>query len=311
MVSITDRIDAETNRPAEQRASFLPPPHSGKIELSSACNFGCSYCSRSINGGDGEEMSPELFTRIIKEMVGLGIKSVGLFFIGESFMCRSLPERIREAKQLGMEYVFITTNGSLATPARVKSCMEAGLDSLKFSLNYADAAQFSDVARVSGRVFDRILDNVKEARKLRDENDYPCRIYASSILYDGEQREKMQRVVDLVSPWLDEHYFLPAFSMTGAATKNGYKVVQGNPGRVGALREPLPCWSLWSYHIDYKGQMIACCFGAGNNEGMVMGDLTKQSFMDAWNSERFIALREAHLAKDVTGTPCEHCVAAG
>ena len=40
-----------------------------------------------------------------------------------------------------------------------------------------------------------------------------------------------------------------------------------------------------------------------------MGDLTKQSFMEAWNSPEFIALRRAHLRKDVTGTPCEECVA--
>ena len=40
-----------------------------------------------------------------------------------------------------------------------------------------------------------------------------------------------------------------------------------------------------------------------------MGDLMKQSFMDAWNSEKFQNLRKAHLKKDVTGTVCEECVA--
>jgi hypothetical protein len=40
-----------------------------------------------------------------------------------------------------------------------------------------------------------------------------------------------------------------------------------------------------------------------------MGDLKEQSFMDAWNSQVFQGLRAAHLKKDVTGTPCETCVA--
>jgi hypothetical protein len=40
-----------------------------------------------------------------------------------------------------------------------------------------------------------------------------------------------------------------------------------------------------------------------------MGDLTQQSFMEAWNSEAFVHLREAHLRRDVTGTVCEKCVA--
>lgn len=40
-----------------------------------------------------------------------------------------------------------------------------------------------------------------------------------------------------------------------------------------------------------------------------MGDLTTQPFMEAWNSEPFVKLREAHLRKDVRGTVCESCLA--
>jgi len=35
------------------------------------------------------------------------------------------------------------------------------------------------------------------------------------------------------------------------------------------------------------------------------------SFMEAWNSREFQALRAAHLNKDVSGTGCETCVAGG
>jgi hypothetical protein len=31
--------------------------------------------------------------------------------------------------------------------------------------------------------------------------------------------------------------------------------------------------------------------------------------MEAWNSQPFVKLREAHLKKDVKGTVCEACVA--
>jgi hypothetical protein len=31
--------------------------------------------------------------------------------------------------------------------------------------------------------------------------------------------------------------------------------------------------------------------------------------MEGWNSFEFRKLREAHLRKDVTGTPCQDCVA--
>ena len=79
-------------------------------------------------------------------------------------------------------------------------------------------------------------------------------------------------------------------------------------GRLGALRDPLPCWSAFTEgHVTADGKLSACCFDATAN--WTMGDLTRQPFMEAWNSEAFMALREAHLRKDVTGTLCEQCVA--
>ena len=63
-------------------------------------------------------------------------------------------------------------------------------------------------------------------------------------------------------------------------------------------------------HITADGKLSACCFGHGVDDDMVMGDLNTQSFMEAWNSRSYQDLRRAHLAKDVTGTPCETCAAA-
>lgn len=98
--SITQRIDAATLVPAELRATILPPPKSGKIELAGDCNLGCAYCSRTISPNTGE-MDRALYSSIIREMVGIGIRSVGMFFIGESMLVRWLPAAIEEARALG------------------------------------------------------------------------------------------------------------------------------------------------------------------------------------------------------------------
>jgi len=39
-----------------------------------------------------------------------------------------------------------------------------------------------------------------------------------------------------------------------------------------------------------------------------MGDLTKESFMEAWHSEDFQNLRKNHLEDNVLGTKCENCI---
>lgn len=148
---------------------------------------------------------------------------------------------------------------------------------------------------------------------MRDEGGYKCGIFASSIRYDGEQQAKMEALLaEQVLPFVDQHYWLPLYSMGSLATQReeelGYRPTAGNQGRLAALREPLPCWSAFTEgHVTASGALSACCFDADSR--WTMGDLNQQSFMAAWNSPAFQRLRAAHLARDVTGTVCEQCVA--
>ena len=309
---ITSRIDAVTRIPANYLTAAPPAPRAVKIELTSECNYRCGYCAHRLRLKKRGEMEWGLYTRLVGEMVDAGVEELGLFFIGESFICDYLADAIAFAKGRGIRYAFLTTNGSLATPDRVRQCFEAGLDSLKFSMNNADVWQFQTIARVKGQLFDDSITNLKAARKVRDEGRFACGLYASSIRYDGVQQERMQKLVDEILPYVDEHYWLPLYSMGSLAKDRerelGYKPIAGNQGRLGALREPLPCWSAFTEgHITHDGKLSACCFDAGDR--WTMADLTQVSFAEGWNSFEFRKLREAHLRKDVTGTPCQDCVA--
>ena len=315
--SVTKLIDAITEIPPERFTGILPAPRSVKIELSARCNYRCGFCAlRTRKKASKKDMDEGLFRGITAQMKEAGVEEIGLFFLGESF---SAPELLVRAcdwvKKLGFRLVFLTTNGSLAKPEIVERLMAAGLDGLKFSVSSANEEQFKKIMGVKGNLRRKALDNLKAARVIRDLGGYQTGIYANSILYDEAQREKMQETLDRdVLPYVDEHYWLPLYSMAAFATERekelGYRPIAGNQGRLGALREPLPCWSAFTEgHVTVDGGLSACCFDA--NSVFIMGDLKTTPFMEAWNSPRFVALREAHLKKDVTGTSCEKCVAYG
>lgn len=315
-MSITQRIDAITHIPPEYRTPSPPAPRSVKIELSARCNYRCGFCAlRTRAVQPKEDMDIDFFKRICREMRAAGVEELGVFYLGESFMNPDLlVEAIRYAKQeVGFPYVFLTSNASLAFPSEVRRCFEAGLDSLKWSVNYADENQFAEIAGVSPKYFWRSVLNIQDARRLRDEGGYPCGLYASSIRYDGEQLGRMQAfLAEHILPYVDEHYWLPLYSMGSLATQReqelGFRPIAGNQGRLDALREPLPCWSAFTEgHITAQGLLSACCFDA--DARWAMGDLNRESFLQAWHSEPFRRLRAAHLARDVSGTPCEECVA--
>jgi MoaA/NifB/PqqE/SkfB family radical SAM enzyme len=313
---ITDRIDAVTRIPPKFLHAVLPGPKSVKIEISPRCNYRCGFCAlRNREVQPKWDMDLDFFKRITREMREAGVEEIGVFYLGESFMNpRLLVDCIAYAKQeLGFPYVFLTSNASMAFPEAVEACMKAGLDSLKWSCNAADEEQFERVMGVSDKLFHRSLENIQAAWDVRKKGDYKTGLYASSIKYDGEQLAKMEQLLDQrVRPFVDQHYWLPLYSMGAFATLReeelGYRPTAGNQGRLGALREPLPCWSAFTEgHVTAEGKLSACCFDATAN--WTMGDLNQMSFMDAWNSEVFVKLREAHLRRDVTGTVCEKCIA--
>jgi len=318
MLTITERIDNITKIPPRYLRAVAPAPRSVKIEISPRCNYRCGFCAlRTREVQPKWDMDFGLFKRITCEMRDAGVEEIGVFYLGESFMNpRLLVDCIRYLKhELAIPYVFLTSNASMAFPEAVEECMKAGLDSLKWSVNAADEKQFETIMGVAGKIFYNALEHIRSAWQTRQDTRYKTGLYASSIQYDGEQQTKMEQLLaQQVLPYVDKHYWLPLYSMGAFATQReeqlGYRPTAGNQGRIGALREPLPCWSAFTEgHATAEGKLSACCFDA--KATWTMGDLNNVSFMEAWNSASFVKLRSAHLNRDVRGTVCESCVAYG
>lgn len=316
-MGITERIDNITKIPPEYRSVTPPCPKSVKIELTGKCNFRCAFCAHAKNIRETRHMDFGLFQRLLYEMREAGVEEIGLFYLGESFLNELLPEAVHFAKHKAkFPYVFLTTNGSLATPEKMEACFRNGLDSLKFSMNWCDEEQFMEVARVKPAYFHKAIENIFASRSVRDkvleETGHKCGLYASYIHYNGEQDEKMRPLVERARSVLDEVYALPLYSQAdltgGENKKDGWNVTAGNRGRLDAMRDPLPCWALFTEgHITWDGHLSACCF---DHDGRFnMGQLTEVPFMEAWHSQKFQDLRAANLKKDVKGTACEGCAA--
>ena len=324
-MTITQRIDNVTGLADGYLQEAPPAPKSVKIELCGRCNYRCKFCALPTREKQPtQDMDWTLFCRMTRQMRDAGVKEIGLFYLGESFMNMDLlVNAITWLKGIDVPYVFITTNGSLATPENVERVMAAGLDSLKFSVNSADAEQFEKVTGVKAKLFHRALENIHGARFVRDRGGYKCGIYASSIRYDGEQLFVMERLLDRhVRPYVDEHYWLPLYGMAMQSaemvSKLGYKPTHGNPGRIDnatglPLRKGLPCWCVFTEgHVRYDGHMSAC--GFGSDAKFDVGDLNTDSFMDIWHGTAFREIREAQVRTQtdgpcaLAGTMCDVCV---
>ncbi|MSO89691.1 MAG: radical SAM protein [Rhodospirillaceae bacterium] len=239
--SITSRIDAITLIPEDYRTITPPCPRSAKIEFTARCNYGCAFCARSLQLRDHKDMAWTLFERLLPELRAAGVEEIGMFYLGESFLSPWLEDAMSYAKhECGFSYVFLTTNGSLATPDRVDSCVRVGLDSLKFSYNFADIEQFRAIAGVKDSLFADMRANILAARTVRDrvfaETGHRCGLFASYIDYDRDQGERMRDAIADIAGIVDEVYALPLYSqadlVTAGERARGWNVTPGNRGWV-------------------------------------------------------------------------------
>jgi hypothetical protein len=188
--SITERIDNITEIRDEYLSELPPCPKSVKIELTGHCNFSCAFCARTKRLRMVGQINRGLYERILVDLLEAGVEELGLFYLGESFLVPWLPDAVSYAKDLGFPYVFLTTNGSHCTPAKVEACMAAGLDSLKFSFNYSDPEHFASITKKPEATYFEIVSNLKQAWRVREEGGYTCGLYASYIMFEGERQLK-------------------------------------------------------------------------------------------------------------------------
>jgi len=303
-MNIIDRVDASTHVSQERFTCKPPFPRSVKVEITSACNYRCSFCATKSSTRKHGVMDIVFYRDLMKKLVIDGVEEVGVFLLGESFLVKNIDEYIRIAKECGIKYVFITTNGSLCKEDIMKRVIEAGLDSIKFSVNAGERDRYAKMHGVDA--FDEVVDNIiKLSRYLKSNNISRLKTAVSSIYMDKFSGE-LESFREMILKYVDCFYYLPMYSQ-GGSVKCESKSSVGNPGRLENSVEVVPCWMLFnSSRVTWDGLMTACCFD--HDLKFVMGDLSKCSLMDAWHSDKFVELRKKHLDNNLKDSLCAKCL---
>ncbi|HEX4568243.1 MAG TPA: radical SAM protein, partial [Vicinamibacterales bacterium] len=147
------------------RAPILP--EIVQIESTNICNAKCVFCPRDEMHRKQGVMSRELFRKIADECAALRITHVRMHNYGEAFLDRYLTEKVRYAKEKGIQEVGMISNGSLITEKVARGMIEAGLDAINISID-AGGKEVFDTTRI-GLNYDKVIANVERLVRIRAE----------------------------------------------------------------------------------------------------------------------------------------------
>lgn len=277
------------------------------LELSNVCNHECLFCPHSKMKRKTHHMDEKLAFRLIEEAGQLGIKKMSFNMNNEPFVTKDLHKYIRKAKEEGIEYTYFNTNGALASPDKLMACFDAGLDSLKFSINAGSRETYK---KLHGRDdFDKVIENLKFAYRYCKENHPTARVI-SSFIVTKYTKDEMNSHYENIKEYVDD------FALFYAQTFMGNMVDEIKELRVEFETElphteqyvvTAPCNLLWtSINVSCEGYLTLCCTDVDNN--LVIEDLNTKSIKEAWHSERMQEMRRKHLDNNLQGTLCQRCI---
>ena len=148
-----------------ERAPRLP--EIVQIESTNMCNAKCVFCPRDEMHRRQGVMTVDLFRKIVDECADLGITHIRMHNYGEAFMDRRLVEKIRYAKDQGIQEVGLISNGSLITEPVARAIIEAGLDAINISVD-ASGREVFESTRI-GLNYDKVIANVERIVRIRKE----------------------------------------------------------------------------------------------------------------------------------------------
>ncbi len=289
---------------------FPPAPRSLNIELNNTCNHRCLYCQfhgpYALHKPTPAVMDPEFAKQIIRNAsdFGAGTHELGLYMSGEPFLYPGLDEIIRYAKGYGFPYVYLTTNGALATPEKMKSVLDSGLDSIRFSINGADRAQYEFF---HGRDdFDAAKNNLKFMSSYISDNNLKVST-SISVVVTKMTPSLRKDIIEGFGELVDDIVFFPVL-LEGLCLDDDMrnKLIE-----VEMPEKPIDgficSYPFNSMYIDALGRVKPCCNNLDDNVGI--WDLTKEcDLRKAWNSELMIRYRRIFIeGASVKGTACEKC----
>lgn len=300
---LSKRFHEQYQRDENERLFVTNPPfpRNMMVELSNACNHACLFCTNPNMTRKISRIESGLLDRIMGEAREGGVEEIGFYTTGEPFVHKQLSAFTAQASDLGFRYIYISTNGAMASPDRAKAVIDAGMNSIKFSINAGSRDTYQLVHGHDD--WDEVMANLQFISDYRKTLDRPLDLYVTFIVTHHTEHE-IDEFRDAVGPLVDEIVFHPVHNQSGQMSDTQDKLKAARP--MNNFKADNMCKMPFNrLHVTCEGYLTLCCVDYQNY--LAVADLKEMSLHEAWQLPAFQELRQRHLDADLRGTLCGNC----
>ncbi|OGG96268.1 MAG: radical SAM protein [Candidatus Lambdaproteobacteria bacterium RIFOXYD12_FULL_49_8] len=284
-----------------------------EISPTGGCNHRCTYCALDFMGYEKRNLDTAILKARLKEMAGLGLKSVMYAGEGEPFLHPDMVEITQAAKAYGIDNAF-TTNATKIDQDVAEAIMPV-TSWIKVSINGSTKETYAKIHRSKPADYDTVIANMAYCGELKRKNKLDCALGMQLLLLPENQHEavdlaKLAKKIGMdylvIKPY-SQHPLSKTHLYENVTYDNLDKLsldlqaVSGDGFSVIYRRETMATWDhkaheygaclalpFWSY-MDAGGNIWGCSMYMESpdfKERFLYGNINEQSFEEIWNSKK-------------------------
>jgi radical SAM protein with 4Fe4S-binding SPASM domain len=280
-----------------------------EVSPTGACNQRCTFCALDYMEYTPRFLDKELLKKRLTEMGRLGVKSIMYAGEGEPLLHKDIGEIINHTKGAGID-AAVTSNGVCLTEKFIEKVL-ASITWIKISINAATRDTYSLIHGTSPKDFDRVIENVSHAVKVRKSSGVKTTIGMQLILLPENSTEALSMarlaknigadylVIKSYSQHLMSHttrykdltysdFYKLGEELKKFSDKNFQVIFRAqsmkkleDKDRGYERCQALPFWA----YIDSGGGVWGCSAFLGD-ERFLYGNINENTFDEIWKGER-------------------------
>jgi len=314
VVVVRPRIHSAKKRPLEELVP-LKTPISAHVDISSLCNYRCSFCFQADTQGMKDVglkrgfMEFSMFKKIIDDFNEFPekIKKIKIGNHGEPTLHSEVVKMVDYASKSGSaDIIEMFTNGSKLTPELNEGLVKSGLQRINISLEGLSDERYLTVAGTK-QVFQEIIDGVRSLYAIKTREKSELQIYvkiadqAHALKGDKDIKfnlsaEEKKYFFTTFTPICDEIFIekvVPQWADTQLDKQNDVTDTGMYGQKINKWKDSCPFIFMYM-HFNCDGTVSPCTLDWPRK--VVIGDVTKQSVSDIWNGDSLKELQVAMLA---------------
>lgn len=253
------------------------------VETTAKCNLYCPMCPRETHKQPKEDMTGEIFTKLVKES-GSSAEHMMLIGLGEPFLDAAIFERIEYCQHHKIS-TLLSTNGTLLDPENAEKLLATPLEHVTLSFDGSTKESFEFYRK--GAKFERVRDNFVRFARLKHERGSKLQIVVQMVVMERNQHEVGE--------------FTRFWSAIPGVDQVRIKADETNLMQPDGGHAPEdwknPCHYLWRgpMYVKHSGDVYPCCQSYMLN-GAPVGNIGREPLEEIWNSDRMQQMRQAHVS---------------